>query len=61
MKLFIEIIITHTTEAHSEPSQTYKMEPFAKMINHFRKTLCRRGCLYRDFKPGMKFQLIKPG
>ena len=49
-----------TTEAPSEPSQTSKMEPFAKMINNFCKKLQLRGCLYQDFKPGMKFQLLKP-
>ena len=24
-------------EAHLEPSQTYTMQPFAKMMNYFRK------------------------
>ena len=32
------LILTHTAEAHSEPSQTYKMELCAKMINIFRKS-----------------------
>ena len=27
------IFATHAVEAHSEPSQTSKLEPFAKMIN----------------------------
>ena len=57
-KLYKEII-RHTAEAHSEPSQTSNKEPFEKMINYFRKKLRLRGCLYQDFKPGMKFQLIK--
>ena len=49
----------HTTEVHSEHSQTSKLEPFAKMIIYFWKKLHHSGCLYRDFEPGMKFQLIK--
>ena len=48
-KLYKEIIITHTAEAHSEPSQTI-----------FEKKLRLRDYLYGDFKPGMKFQLNKP-
>ena len=32
------IILTHTARAHSEPSQTSKMEIFAKTINTFRKS-----------------------
>ena len=36
-KSYIEIIIAHTEEVHSEPKQTFKIEAFAKMINYFRK------------------------
>ena len=32
-KVYKEIIVTHTAEAHSKPSQTSIMELFAKMIN----------------------------
>ena len=58
-KVYKEIIITHTTETHSEPNQTSKLETFAKMINHFWKKLRLRGCLFWDFKPDIKFQLVK--
>ena len=30
----MEVIITHTALAHSEPSQTSKMEPFANMAEY---------------------------
>ena len=33
-KVCREIIITHTALAHSEPSQTSKMEPFANMVEY---------------------------
>ena len=60
-KIYIEIIITHTTQAHSKPSQTSKMKPFANINNYFRKKLHLRGGLYgREFQPGLKFQLVKP-
>ena len=36
-KIYWVIFVTHTVEAQSEPSQTSKMEPFAKIINIFRK------------------------
>ena len=50
----------HVAEAHAEPSQTSNMEPFVKMVNCFRKKLHLRGCLYGDYQPGLKFQLVKP-
>ena len=60
-KIYREIIITHTTQAHSEPSLTSKMEPFANITNYFRKKLHLRGGLYGgEFQPGLKFQLVKP-
>ena len=56
-----EIIITHTTQANSEPSQTSKMEPFANINNYFRKKLHLTGGFYGgEFQPGLKFQLVKP-
>ena len=58
---FKEIIITHTTLAHSEPSQTSKMEPFANINNYFRKKFHLTGGFDGGkFQPGLKFQLVKP-
>ena len=34
-KIYREITITHTTLVHSDPSQTSKMEPFAKMTEYY--------------------------
>ena len=60
-KIYREIIITLTAQAHSEPSQTSKMEPFANITNYFYKKLHLRGGLYGgEFQPGSKFQLAKP-
>ena len=59
---FTEIIITHTTQAHShtEPHQTSKMEPFANIANYFCKKFHLRGGLYGgEFQPRLKFQLVK--
>ena len=33
-KIHREIIVTYTALAHSEPSQTFKMEPFANMTKY---------------------------
>ena len=35
-EIYRDIITTHTAQAHSEPSETSKMEPFANMAKYFR-------------------------
>ena len=56
MKIYKEIITTHTVQVHSELSQTSKMEPFANMDNYFCKNLYLRGGLNSgQFQPGLKF------
>ena len=52
MKIYREIIVTHTAQTDSEPSQTSKMEPFANMPNYFCKNILLRGGLMVDnFSP----------
>ena len=59
-KIYWEIIITHTMQAHSEPSQTSKMEAFVNITNYFHKKLHLRERLYGgEFQPGLKFQPVK--
>ena len=61
MKIDREIIITHTEQTHSEPSQTSKMKPFKKMVIYFRRKTHLRGWLYGvEFQPALKFQLVEP-
>ena len=57
-KLYKEIIITHTTEAHSEHSQTSKMEPFAKMIYHFHKNSVLGTANIEILSPGWNFNSL---
>ena len=60
MKIYKEMITTHTAQTHSELSQTSKMEPFANMDNYFCKNLHLRGELYGgQFQPELKFQVVK--
>ena len=42
-KIYWVIIVTHTAEALSEPSQTSKMELFAKYIKFSEKASCLTG------------------
>ena len=51
----------YKAQTHSEPSQTYKMEPFANMASYFRKKLhLSDGLHVGKFQPGLKFQVVKP-
>ena len=41
-KIYREVIITYTAQAHSKPSQTSKMNSFANMNNYFHKNSLNR-------------------
>ena len=59
-KIYREIIITHTAQAHEEASQTYKMKPFTKMANFCKKLYLSGGLNDGEFQPSLKFKLAKP-
>ena len=57
--MYREKIITHTAQAHSEPSQTSKMEPFANMANYFCKSyILRVDYMVENFSQGSNFKSI---
>ena len=58
-KIYWETIIMHTAKTHSEPGQTSKEDPFAKMVKYCSKKLNLRSWLYEGFQPRLKFQLAK--
>ena len=58
-KIYWETIIMHTAETHSEPGQTSKEEPYAKMVKSCSKKLNLRSWLYEGFQSRLKFQLVK--
>ena len=60
-KNYRELIVMHTGESHSEPSQTSKMEPFTKMVNYFAKIFILGADYMQIFSPGGSFNLLNRG